>query len=188
MTPAALRAAERGEMENFIAATTPGGIEAQEKNGQIEQSFTETLPKAGTEGSDRAAFEALGFVFGEPADDIFLNVKFPAGWRKKATDHSMWSELLDDKGRKRGMIFYKAAFYDRSAHCHLTRRFDYSCYEEVDEPNVRAVVIRDAGITSETLGTYEPGDRAKSDELEAAALKWLADKYPNWKELGAYWD
>lgn len=38
ITPAAIQAAVSGNIENFIAASTPGGIEAQEAAGQ--QSFT----------------------------------------------------------------------------------------------------------------------------------------------------
>ena len=42
-------------------------------------------------------------------------VKLPAGWKKQATDHSMWSKLLDESGAVVASIFYKAAFYDRIA-------------------------------------------------------------------------
>ena len=48
VSPAALVAAMSGNLDNFKAATTPGGIEAQEKAGQIQQSFLETLPVTGT--------------------------------------------------------------------------------------------------------------------------------------------
>lgn len=131
MSPAALQALLKGDTDNFIAASTPGGIEAQEKRGQIEQSFLETLPIDGTITSrgkinSKAEFEKLGFVFGKQIDECFVESQFPNGWRKKPTDHSMWSEILDEKGRKRGMIFYKAAFYDRSAHVHLECRFGVS--------------------------------------------------------------
>ena len=119
MTPAALAAAARGDIENFITATTPGGIEAQEKRGQIAETFRDTLPKDGTTGKDREKFERLGFKFKDSADDLFVNVEFPQGWRKQPTEHSMWTDILDEKGEKRGLIFYKAAFYDRSAHVHL---------------------------------------------------------------------
>lgn len=119
MTPAALKALTSGDLQNFVAATTPGGIEAQERRGQAEQAKSETLPIKGTDGDNRKTFEALGFVFGSKVDALFVNVTFPPGWRKNPTDHSMWTELLDDKGNKRAMIFYKAAFYDRHAEVHL---------------------------------------------------------------------
>ena len=48
-------------------------------------------------------------------DDLFTDVKLPQGWRIQPTNHSMWSDLLDEAGVKRAAIFYKAAFYDRSA-------------------------------------------------------------------------
>lgn len=105
-------------IENLIAAGTPGGIEAQEKRGQIEQSFKDTLPKD-MRGHKWSEFEALGFKMIGEDDDLFNRVEFPKGWRKKPTDHSMWSEIVDDKEVVRGNIFYKAAFYDRCAFVHL---------------------------------------------------------------------
>lgn len=89
------------------------------KAGQIEQSFKETLPIEGTSGESRAAFEALGFVFGVPADDLFVNVTFPKGWRKQPTYRDMWTNVLDEKGTVQASIFYKAAFYDRRAFVRL---------------------------------------------------------------------
>jgi hypothetical protein len=128
MTPAALVAALSGDVENFVVASTPGGIEAQEKRGQIEQSLDETLPVDGTSTeAQRKEFEALGFVFkmdraaaqSQGRNELFVPVAFPKDWRKKPTEHSMWTDILDGEGNKRGSIFYKAAFYDRSAHVHL---------------------------------------------------------------------
>ena len=43
----------------------------------------------------------------------------PPGWSRQGSDHAMWAHLLDEHGRQRVGIFYKAAFYDRSAHMHL---------------------------------------------------------------------
>jgi hypothetical protein len=111
MSAAALGALAAGDIENFYVAGTPGGIEAQEKAGQVAFETSETLPK----DCPKEALEKLGFVFGEEADDIFVKVKFPDGWKKRATGHSMWTDLLDETGKKRGSIFYKAAFYDRKA-------------------------------------------------------------------------
>ncbi len=187
ITPAALVAAASGNIENFIAASTPGRIEAQEKNGQIEQSFLETLPIKGT-ASCRLVWEKLGFVFGTQADDIFVNVTFPKGWRKKVTDHAMWSELVDDKGRKRGGIFYKAAFYDRRAHVNLEARFSVSSYMDSDETGFFQVSINDCGNVVMVIGKYKSGDYSAVDSLSAKANGWLNQNYPNWKDDSAYWD
>lgn len=105
-------------LENFMAAALPGGIEAQEKRGQLEQAKQQTLP---LDIKDRAAFEAVGFKFGKQINDLFQEATFPNGWKKVPTDHSMWSDIVDDKGVKRGAIFYKAAFYDERAHAYLSQ-------------------------------------------------------------------
>src|SRR5262249_23103348 len=129
LSPASLVAAARGDISNAIVAATPGGIEAQEAAGQAMLCLSSTLPKE----CPRAELEAYGVTFGDAQDDLFVKVTLPAGWKKQATDHSMHSDLLDDKGRKRASIFYKAAFYDRRADMHLVRRFSVSGYEACDE-------------------------------------------------------
>ncbi len=43
MNPAALKALVGGDIENFLVASTPGGIEAQEKRGQMQQATMEIL-------------------------------------------------------------------------------------------------------------------------------------------------
>ena len=117
-TPAAFNALMNGDIENFDVASTPGGIERQEAEGQQRFVTTDMMPLE--LNPDRAAFEALGFTFGEPVDDIFVNATLPPGWTKKPHEsHSMWSDIYDETGKKRVSIFYKAAFYDRSAHADL---------------------------------------------------------------------
>lgn len=198
MSPAALKALASGDTANFIAASTPGGIERQEKEGQIEQSFQDTLP---IDNRHRKEFEKLGFVFGEKADDLFENVRFPAGWRKSVTEHSMWTDLLDDRGHKRAAIFYKAAFYDRAAHVWMERRFTVSqTYANVGETTETAYIHDALGKVNQRMeGLERPDwrhpDRAaqealarKMDEAKATLRRWLAANYPDWEDVTAYWD
>lgn len=100
----------------------PGAILAQESRGQKELVNSAQLPTQ-CSAADRAKLEAAGVVFGEPTkgDPLFCAATLPAGWKKVATDHSMWSDLVDETGKKRGSIFYKAAFYDRSATLYAER-------------------------------------------------------------------
>jgi hypothetical protein len=190
VTPAALQAACAGDIENFIAASTPGGIEAQEKRGQ--QQFTEKmndlLPIEGTqEPNYRAAWVAMGFTFAEkPKDDLFISANFPAGWTKQATDHSMWSKLLDDKGRERANIFYKAAFYDRKAHVHLIPR--YGINTDYDAKPKRVVYVVDCGKRIHKLGEYASDDYKEGRKLNAAGETWLTANFPEWKDATKYWD
>lgn len=188
ITPAALSAAMNGDVENFLIAATPGGIEAQEARGQQEFVASETLPIE----CPRKDLESLGFVFGENADDLFVYVQFPEGWSKKPTDHSMWSKLVDSQGRGRGDIFYKAAFYDRSAHMRLNRRFSYLRNYELDEDKIQCQVFDCDAVVFET--EIEQGEHGSKefwntcDQHEAKAEKWLKDNYPDYNNPMAYWD
>lgn len=120
MSPAALSALTKGERGNFLAASIPGGIEAQEAQGQRDLvRHADRLPVRGTDGDKRKAWEAAGFVFGEPMegkDKIFVSCTFPAGWKLEPTEHSMWSDVVDAEGKKRAQVFFKAAFYDYNSH------------------------------------------------------------------------
>ncbi len=101
-------------MESILAGTADGQVEKQEARGQKEFVASEQLP---VEGSDDPYVLALGIEFGEPSsgDDLFREAKLPEGWTKRATEHSMWSEIVDETGEARASVFYKAAFYDRRA-------------------------------------------------------------------------
>jgi hypothetical protein len=193
LSPAALVAMLSGDMENFMAAAVPGGIEAQEAQGQKDFVASETLP---TE-CPREKLESLGFVFGEAADDIFTYVQFPEGWSKVPTDHSMWSDLVDDQGRKRGGIFYKAAFYDRNAHMSLDRKITISpTYEHHNgyvENGIQWFVTDGENILYEAElvmvkkkyeGDYWDLDDASEKEVRA----WVEENYPNYNDPMAYWD
>jgi hypothetical protein len=97
----------------------PAAIEASERAGQQEFVASEMLP-VDTHGGD-AAFLALGFTFGAPdvIDPIFRPATLPEGWTREASDHARWSYLVDRHAVQRVAVFYKAAFYDRSAWMHV---------------------------------------------------------------------
>ena len=91
-------------------------IEESEAEGQTQLVQSESLP-VDIRGGLKARLEAQGVVFGAPYPDdpLFLSAQLPQGWAKRATDHSMWSELINERGERVAVIFYKAAFYDRAA-------------------------------------------------------------------------
>ena len=103
------------QSENLMETGMGGSIEQQESRGQRELVNSDVLP-AEIHG-DRQKLENAGVIFGEPVEDdpLFINATLPDGWKKQATDHSMWSNLVDSDGNERARIFYKAAFYDRCA-------------------------------------------------------------------------
>lgn len=112
-----------------MSAGTDGYITGMEADGQRQVVQSDVLPAdapwAGTEKWGKApdvTLEDLGFVKGEPIadDDLFVRCTLPDGWSKKGTSHSMWSDVVDERGVTRVAVFYKAAFYDRHAHASIT--------------------------------------------------------------------
>lgn len=204
ITPAAVAALAKGDVENFKVASTPGGIEAQEAAGQVIFVNSETLPKEML-GCNRKQLEDMGIVFGSDADDLFVNVTLPKGWKKQATEHSMHSDLLDDKGRKRAGIFYKAAFYDRNAHMRLDQRYTVDSYISCDEhgtkivesirhnqPTHYATAVMDVNNELHRIGIRDSGYSKENYELndvhDKQARAWLDENYPEWQNPLAYWD
>jgi hypothetical protein len=190
--PAAVRALLEGDLENFLVAATPGGIEAQERAGQTSFVSGDYLPKR----CPKEELEQLGFVFGKDKDDLFVYCQFPAGWKKEASDHAMWSTLLDDKGRKRGSIFYKAAFYDRDAFMSLDRRYSRdSFYGEYPVRDAYDSGMRYSGVEDRATGEIlfhtegcKRDDYKTSDRLDKLAKAWLKERFPDYDNALAYWD
>lgn len=170
-------------------------IERQEAIGRAELVASEVLPTDLGHGAKvRQVLEGYGIKFlGVCEDDpIFQSVELPAGWSKKPTDHSMWSKLVDDKGRERAAIFYKAAFYDRSALLHLTRRFSVTVdYERREKDNVAVATASDGETVIHTTEPKPIDGEAYwrfTDEAKAEAVAWLTERYPDWQNPAAYWD
>lgn len=190
INPAALNAIIKGDIENYEVATTPGGIERQEAKGQEELVHTEMLPKE-MHNAHRDQLEKIGFVFGENIDDLFVKAQLPRGWKKLATDHSMWSELHDEQSRVRARIFYKAAFYDRSANISFSTRYKIDPYHTPCEGHTETVV-KDGDKIIFSAGTRLDDHGQESYNLgrsqKAAAYSWLTEHYPDWENPAAYWD
>lgn len=206
MTPSAASALAGSDIENFIAASTPGGIERQEAEGQFAFVMSETLPAAGTvqekfrgELPDKKILADLGFAFGA-VDGLFVQCKLPNGWKKRSTDHSMWSELIDDKGRRRAAIFYKAAFYDRDAFIRwespLTRRILLASgkedYEHQDGENDAAcgVVKLQGKEVYRTVAIEIQTTKSRwlaGDEISKLLDAWINENYPDHRNPFAYW-
>jgi hypothetical protein len=194
------------DIANLLVAATPGGIEAQERRGQDAFAHSDTLPIKFNSGS-RAELEQFGVKFGEPVDDLFCRVELPAGWKRGTTDHRLWSCLLNEKGRERASIFYKAAFYDKDAFINVLPRYQVSAYEPCDAEG-RAVdkyddnthwttVVLDAGkplrvfgIRPDRCNDRELNAKAKAlrDEHADAAYAWLKENYPDYESHTAYWE
>lgn len=181
-------------------------ILAQEARGQQELVRSEVLPTKGTSTPDEAAqYAAMGIVLGAEVsgDKLFRTATLPPGWKKVSTGHSMWSNLVDDQGRVRATIFYKAAFYDRDAFMNVSRRFS-TTYEYTEGGYEGPVVgqVKDADgsvifttrpfLKSESTTEKTPSGYSQPvqhyDLARKAAQQWLIDNgYPDYNNVLAYW-
>ncbi|MYS44077.1 hypothetical protein GTY23_23160 [Streptomyces sp. SID5998] len=162
---------------------TSAVIEGQERAGQGQLVNSDRLPTKIETYSDSdglATLEALGFTFGgpDPDDPLFQPATLPEGWVRQASDHSMWSYIADQYGRRRVAIFYKAAFYDRRASMSLVTVAGY------------VAACQQAGvdvITDDTWATPAAVAEAARKRAEAAqqtAAEWATASHedaPRWK-------
>lgn len=189
-------------------------IENQEKREQQRAVRNRRLPKRGNGGVPsnirrrdsteftRNQYEKMGIKIIEDYDDLFYSVELPDGWDIKPTDHSMWNEVVDDKGRVRISFFYKGAFYDRDAFSNFNIRYDYSilpfdnwethatseeryakpwklCITDCDEP----III----LKEWTVSNVE--DKWNIDrKMEKLGEQYMKEHYPYWENINAYWD
>jgi hypothetical protein len=186
---ATLALARAGHAHPLAAAITQ-----QEAAGQATMTEGALLPQEICNGA-RADLEAMGIRFGAPEDDLFVRVQLPAGWRIQGTSHAMHSHLLDEQGRKRAGLFYKAAFYDRKADLTLTRRFSIASHEPCTSQGVphpegpaRQVVVLKDDQPIHVVGHYDRLDWKGESTLRQAAEAWLSTHWPKWANVNAYWD
>lgn len=171
-------------------------IGAQERAGQRQVVHSQSLPT--TLHSPREEFEALGFSFDkpDPHDPLFAPATLPDGWTREGSDHAMWSYIVDQLGRRRASIFYKAAFYDRDAFMSLNTVYGYlsECLHAgspivTDETWASRAAVREAALAhakhaEESVETWSRGDSDETSrkyvaEYRAELEKWaaLADEY-----------
>jgi hypothetical protein len=181
-------------MEAMIGGPS-GAIERQEAQGQRELVASDTLPTdMGHSDGARQILEAAGVKFLGPVegDSLFQYVALPDGWSKKPTDHSMWSHLVDAKGRVRASIFYKAAFYDRSAHLGLDSRYSVSFdYDRRDNSSEAVCNCMDGDTvihSTEPVAMLAKNDWSAQDKANDAACAWMNKHFPEWDSPAAYWD
>lgn len=181
-------------VEDAMASENPGStiIEGIEAHGQREFVYSDVLP-ADMQGN-REAFEKMGIVFGELSGDrVFITCQLPKGWQKRATDHAMWSELIDEQQRVRASIFFKASPHDYSAHMDASLKLSVEV-EEVGENGYRGVLKDNDGILYQSYVCEFEGERYDKPAFYAKqkAKRMAVDvaniNYPDWQKAWAYWD
>jgi hypothetical protein len=167
-----------------VSEGTTGYITGMEAAGQ-RQVVASTLLPIEIRGASDADFEKLGFTFGAKRDDLFREATLPAGWSKQGSDHNMWSYVVDQHGRRRVAVFYKAAFYDRKADMHLETPLGYlrnALYEGTDP------VLDDEWLTAAVADEVLAEERDAELGQAADADEWAVKQPSNaqfWTENAA---
>lgn len=204
-------------LKALVSGTSEGSVEDAEARGQQDLVNSFDLP-IDMGGADRKEVETkTGIIFADDINDMFVRVVLPDEWAKVATDHSMWSMLVDEKGRVRASIFYKAAFYGRSAHMHfepfwrvdsqfidhrgVNRYRSNDINPDFDETRGEFELCAVKNVDGETFCDQLPVRRtsfgesneirrasyAESGRARQACVAWLDENKPDWKDPFAYW-
>jgi hypothetical protein len=117
--------------EKIVIASDTRNIRVQEAQGLRELVDSDLLPTQGLLGVHRPKYEAMGIKILDTdtpqdipqdgtRDPLFCRVELPVGWKKvRHVTDARTSYLIDTQGHVRAVIFYKAAFYDRSADIYI---------------------------------------------------------------------
>lgn len=156
---------------------------------------------ANIEKYTKQQYEKMGIRIADEYDDLFWNVELPVGWRIEATDHSMWNELYDSKGRKRANFFYKAVFYDREAFINFDTRFKLSVDHVADTSEAYDIwansdyqgTVEDGNTVIYRTNRISPtGDLFHDEKIQKALMHdlevWMNSNYPDYEDIHAYWD
>lgn len=201
---------QKNREDHWLLGGNPRAIEAQEAEGQAELIESSQLPTKINSPRGivaREAYEKMGImvypftdkiarIFKEQVkkmndDPLFVSVILPAGWKIEATAHSMWNHSLDDKGRTRASIFYKAAFYDRSAFTNLICRYHANtAFVDLSlgakNYDQYAFVVDNA--TGEQLFKTPPfADYDKGASFRQQAQDFITSNFPDHADIAAYW-
>lgn len=184
----------QGQTEVLFEALATGDVSRaimnQEKRGQSEVVNTSILPREVYTYQDSRTTEeqyaAMGVKVVGEYDDLFYRVELPTGWKKESTSHDMHSSVLDERGRKRIGVFYKAAFYDRRARASINSRYSYhQIFDETIKKYLPIVAITDGGMEIHRIEFTMINEWDSGSEFAEA---WLNERYPEYRNPFAYWD
>lgn len=203
-------ASKASPLEGLLGAMqNDSGNLVSEVQGAAEAKLMKELPCEGTVGKE-GHWEKLGFKLGEPGaqgDKLFREViEQPDGWKLERNPHGdvRHMSLVDDKGRKRGTMFYKNASYDRKASIGLITRFrvehgsalsnNYdderffvsdTTQSKYDSHYTVLFMVDEEMSTTKSSFESEWGWR---DAQRKKCVAWLAEHYPNYDDPTVYWD
>ena len=146
-------------------------------------------------------YAKMGIIVVKEIDDYLCEVQLPDGWKIERVD-SLWSDIFDNKGRKRISYFYKGAIWDMDAFSNFLCRYSISIlpfdnylsdatYEE-RKFKPWSVYLTDCGEIVKKLHEITPTTDKEyyevDNKLNFIGLDYLNKHYPDHDDINAYWD
>jgi hypothetical protein len=156
-----------GMMLLAIGRDTPDVIVKIGQQGIKQGRLVQLARDMGEE--NKKALLAIGATFPEDKekDRLLIPVLLPVGWDVRATNHYMWSDLIDPSGNKRGSVGYKGAFWDRWATFYFVRRYilrhEYST--SVDEKEMPKCIRKLQKVVTETRWRQPNEQEKRAQEM-----------------------
>ena len=137
---------------------------------------------------DRFEWEKLGFLFQSiDGNHVMYKATLPEGWRLEPTDHSMYFDLFDEYGNRRGQMFHNP--YKGFATMSLFHK--YGVYADFDKETFTIGYYfgnaEEKLFETERISPYERKNIYEAD-LKMLCLKFADDNYPESWSYSAYWD
>jgi hypothetical protein len=187
------------ELKNAQLAMTNQVKLGQEQMVQQKTLPVQMQPESAKQWLAKCGVKFLGQV---ENDELFQSVELPPGWKKIASGHPWLSMLVDDQGRERARIFYKAEYYDRNASLSIQPR--YGVLEDLNHEvpkgsdSIAATVMDGSSVlgTGEILFMTKPigGVEGRKERFRAyyqakkEAYTWLDQNFPENNDPFAYWE
>jgi hypothetical protein len=140
-------------------------------------------------GGHRNVFALMGLSFGDLVENqpTLIHAQLPFGW--DVDSFGPFRYIVDQAGRKRGIIFRKVAgtdLYQMLPVKRLTVRegqnstgYAYASVLDGDEPLY--------SVLEPIPGPHDNAWKAREHAKEMV-LRWLMENFPEWEDPAAYWD
>ncbi len=175
------------ELMTHMALGT-GAVDVINRMGQNDIKTSTQIPKGNNKELASIGIIVAGPV--SPNDNILVNATLPEGWTKKPTNHYMYTDILDEKGRNRASCMYKAASHDRDGRTTVLKRFSagYTNDSWLDPELSKTVVpsISDSNGNVVWRGNYMPDVSEWREGPHIEYPKDASDSYGDTQERHFY--
>lgn len=151
----------------------------------------------------KECYDRLGITVLSESGNAMYSVQLPDGWTIESTDHPMWNNLLDDKGRNRAKVFYKACcgIMDEADITFNTRYYIFvdtvsqegDWRQKMESGYIGYIKDRDNDSVIYQTDKFEGTTEVLNDsdirrDVRKVLEKYMEKNYPEYEDIFAYWN